>query len=48
MKKVKIGFIIRIKQNPVNRYVGQIKGGGVYYCSSESWAKGFGPQIAKL
>lgn len=35
------------KQNPVNGYVGQMKGGGVYYCSSESWAKGFGPQIAK-
>jgi hypothetical protein len=41
-------YSFAIKQNPVNRYVGQIKGGGVYYCSSESWAKGFGPQIAKL
>lgn len=36
------------KQNPVNGYVGQMKGGGVYYCSSESWAKGFGPQTAKI
>ena len=32
---------------PVNDYVGQVKGGGVYYCSSESYAKGFGPQIMK-
>jgi hypothetical protein len=30
---------------PVNNYIGQLQGGGVYYCSSESWAKGFGPQV---
>jgi len=33
---------------PVNNYVGQVKGGGVYYCSSEAYAKGFGPQIMKI
>lgn len=33
---------------PVNNYVGQIQGGGVYYCSSEAYAKGFGPQIMKM
>jgi hypothetical protein len=30
---------------PVNNYVGQLQGGGVYYCSSEAYAKGFGPQV---
>ena len=30
---------------PVDGYIGQVKGGGIYYCSSESYAKGFGPQI---
>lgn len=33
---------------PVNNIVGQVKGGGVYYCSSEAYAKGFGPQIMKI
>lgn len=33
---------------PVNGIVGQIKGGGVYYCSSESYAKGMGPQTMKI
>lgn len=33
---------------PVNNYIGQIQGGGVYYCSSEAYAKGFGPQILSL
>jgi hypothetical protein len=32
---------------PVDGYIGQVKGGGVYYCSSEAYAKGFGPQIMK-
>ena len=30
---------------PVNNYIGQLQGGGVYYCSSDSSAKGFGPQV---
>jgi hypothetical protein len=34
--------------NPVDGMIGQVKGGGVYYCSSEAYAKGFGPQIMKL
>lgn len=41
-------YSFAIKQGVVNRYVGQIKGGGVYYCSSSPSAKKFGPQIAKL
>ena len=41
-------YSFAINQGVVNRYVGQIKGGGVYYCSSAPSAKGFGPQIAKL
>jgi len=32
---------------PVDGYIGQVKGGGVYYCSSEAYTKGFGPQIMK-
>jgi hypothetical protein len=32
---------------PVDGMIGQVKGGGVYYCSSEAYAKGFGPQIMK-
>lgn len=36
----------RVEQyKPVNNYIGQVNGGGVYYCSSEAYAKGFGPQI---
>jgi len=30
---------------PVDGMIGQVKGGGIYYCSSEAYAKGFGPQI---
>jgi hypothetical protein len=33
---------------PINNYIGQIQGGGVYYCSSEAYAKGFGPQTMKI
>ena len=32
---------------PINNYIGQLKGGGVYYCSGEASAKLFGPQIMK-